>query len=204
MFLGGYYKLENVLIFGLSGKSNFHGKHFTTTPSRWGRWYYLKSNIEYIDNLKDRRLLIKIADIRLSDPHRDISEIENELTEQGKSILKMIKQTNPLEIKKLIAKQSDIFKFTLKQMSPSKYLKGLRNSKVFLGHASSDPLIPFSESFYFREHLKKVGGKPSFIMLNVLSHVNIVNRKITVKNVIFLYLPELLKMVDFIKEIINA
>lgn len=204
IYLGGYYQLSQVLVFGLSGKSRFNGHVYSTEPSRWGRWYYLLSNLEYVENAEDRKHLFSIAETKRRYPWYDISETEKKLTAAGKKLLEMIKHTDPEKIMKLIRKQNENFRDTLKIMSPAHYIHGLAKTKVFLLHASNDPLVPYTESLYFYQAMKKAGGKPSLTIINALEHVDMIKKPFTLKNILSFYLPELIKMTNVVYEIIRT
>ncbi len=203
IYLGGYYDLSNVLVFGLSGHSTFKGYDYYTKPSKWGRWYYLLSNIDYVETESDKRLLRRIAELRKYNPDDDISEFEKKLSDKGKKLLEMIKTSDHKKIRALIKKQSLRFRNTLKVMSPELYIKNLTGVKIYLLHASNDPLIPFTESFLFREKLIKNKIPASLTLINALEHVDVVKKKFTFKNIISFYLPELVKMSNIIYEIIT-
>ncbi len=204
VYLGGYYNLFNVLVFGLSGHSSFNRYEYHTKPSDWGRWYYLISNIEYVESDKDKKLLKRIAEIKRTTPESNTQFFEKQLSEKGKQLLLMIKTQNPHRIRKLIKKQNPRLRKTLEIMSPEKYIAKLKKVKILLLHASNDPLIPFTESFRFRRALIKHGIPASLTIINALEHVNVIKKEFSFENVLTFYIPELVKMSNIVYEMINS
>jgi len=169
--LGGYYDLENVLIYMTTGMFERAGGWEYLRPRNSGRWAFLLNSSDLIENPDDRVLLERLARRRLDDPESDVADIVSELGEEGERAYSLMVNEDPDRARELIKGLSPRVRQYLSELTLRGRIEGLR-AKLIIGHGRDDDLIPYTESLLLAEGVPE--GTPVHLeVLNSFHHVDL-------------------------------
>jgi pimeloyl-ACP methyl ester carboxylesterase len=150
--IGGYYDIEAAAAFFTTG-------HFRETPAQpWqriepnprGKWVFLKSNLDQIEDPRDRSLLREIAERKLRDLKADIGHLATQLGQQGQAVYALVVNRDPGRVSGLIAALPEGIRSDMARLSPKAYGLDTLAARLFLIHGRDDQIIPYTESLALR------------------------------------------------------
>jgi hypothetical protein len=146
--IGGYYDIEAALTFFTTGNFREPGearwRH--APPNPYGKWLFLRSNLERLEAPGDRRALNQIASAKLRDPATDITALTAGLTSEGHTVLDLVTNTDPQRSADLIARLPTAILEDMRRLDPARAGLDDFRAELFAIHGRDDPVIPYSES----------------------------------------------------------
>lgn len=146
--IGGYHDMEAVIAFFTTDRY----RRDAAEPWRfrranaYGKWVFVRSNLERIGDPEDRRLLAEMVERKLADPEAEVADLAERLGAEGGAVHALLANRDPERVADLIAAlpagmAADIAALDLKRRD----LKGLSGRFVLI-HGRDDPIIPETES----------------------------------------------------------
>ncbi len=150
--IGGYYDIEAAAAFFTTG----HVRETTAEPWQHiepnprGKWVFLKSSLDQIEDPHDRSLLREIAERKLRDLEADIGHLAAQLGHEGKAVYALVVNRDPDRVAELIAALPEGIRGDMARLSPKAYGLDTLAAKLFLIHGRDDQVIPYTESLALR------------------------------------------------------
>ncbi len=147
-FLSGYYDLAD-LARAIGSRTRF-GEDYSAPwePDALTYSLFQYHLISSVDDLKDKRLLVRI----FQDKENGIDGEIGSLTEEGTAIYRLLKGVPLNEVDLLLDKLSPQLKEFFRKVSPSTNIHGL-SARMFIMHDRGDTLVPSEESRRLAEAL---------------------------------------------------
>lgn len=144
--VGGYYDLNSVLTFFTTGYFLENGKWRYMKPNEYGKWVFVLSNIERLNNTNDRRLFKLIATRKLINQQAEIEDLVSHLEFEGQQFYNFVTNTDPNQAQELFAClplsiRSDVAALNLANKNISQL-----KARLILVHGHDDNIIPYTES----------------------------------------------------------
>jgi pimeloyl-ACP methyl ester carboxylesterase len=169
--VGGYHSLERVITFFTTGWFELDGERHHRTPNEYGKWLFVRSNAERVDDPGDRTLLQRIAERRLRDPRSDVADLVAQLGVEGHAVHALAANTDPARVPELIERLPAPLRRELSALDlVDKGLPRLR-ARAILVHGRDDAIIPFSESVQLARTLPR--DRARLYLVQGLHHVDI-------------------------------
>jgi len=170
--VGGYYDLEAVITFFTTGyyREGPDAAWQYRQPNVYGKWVFVMSNAQRLDEPSDRIALMSMAERRLDDPDADISVLADGLGPQGQAVYALLTNGDPDRVPALLAALppaviEEIAELDLKRRDLSDL-----NVEFVLVHGRDDPIIPETESMAFADAVRP--GKAELYLLSSFQHVD--------------------------------
>jgi hypothetical protein len=170
--VGGYHDLEAVITFFTTGyyRSGPGAAWQYRRPNAYGKWVFVLSNANQLDDPGDRAALMAMAERRLDDGRADISDLATGLGPQGRAVYALLTNGDPNRVPELLAAlppavAGEIAALDLKRRN----LSGL-DVRFVLVHGRDDPIIPETESMAFADAVGS--GRADLYLLDSLQHVD--------------------------------
>lgn len=172
--VGGYYDLERVVTFFTTGyfkeQTDSTGEWKYQDPGDWGKWVFLLSYVDRLEDAADRKTIKAMADRKLKDAKADVEDLRTVLNTEGKSIDALLQNRDPEKVPGLIANlpkpaRDDMAALNLK----GKDLSGFK-ARPILVHGYDDTVVPYTESVALSRAL--ASRSPQLYLANGLSHVD--------------------------------
>jgi hypothetical protein len=143
--LGGYYDLQNVIIYMTTGMYESEGDWNYLEPRNSGRWAFLLNSSDLIEEESDRRLLERLARRKLDDAERGVADIVEQLGTEGEWVYQLMVNDDPERARELIDGLSPRVREYIDTLTLAGRIDDLE-AKLIIGHGRDDDLIPFTES----------------------------------------------------------
>ena len=170
--VGGYYSLHDAIRFFTTGWYDIAGERRHLQASQYPKMVFIRSTLEHLDDPRDRYLLNAMVDARLDDPEADLSSLAAGLGPQGRSVYRLLTNTDPARVPQLIEALPLQTQATLDALTlANKQMRALQ-ARIILVHGKTDPLIPYSESHALARALPS-GRANVFIIHRILGHVDL-------------------------------
>lgn len=189
---GGYYELENCLLFLTTGYHKVDEKWQYLPPRRYAKWYFILANPELVENENDRELLGEIARLKSENENANVDSLASRLGAEGKRVYDFLTNRDPSRFQSLLNGLSDEVKVYLKDLSPSRVLDKVK-AYVLIGHGIDDDAIPYTESLKLAEALRKHDREVHATIMKLYIHVDLDLPERNFKNIFSFYIPEAIK-----------
>ena len=169
--VGGYYDLEAVITFFTTGnyRRNPEGPWRYREPNVYGKWVFVRSNADRLDDPGDRAALFAMADRKGRDPNADISDLIASLGPQGRSVYALLANTDPNQVPSLLAALPVPIKEEIRALDLKRRDLSALNTHFILVHGRDDPIIPETESIALAESLPN--KRADLYLLDTFHHV---------------------------------
>ncbi|MEK6690118.1 MAG: hypothetical protein AABY78_02305 [Nitrospirota bacterium] len=172
---GGYYDIRNLIMFVTTGTFKHEGKEYFLRPMEYARWAFLKSNLDFIENKKDRKILRAILEKKIEREEADIGDLSTSLSPEGKAVIDLLSNKDPERVYGFISGQRPDLKEMMDRLSPKEKMSDIK-AHLFLVHGKDDNAIPFTESLKMAEEFKNKKRLHLYI-LDIFLHVDPAERK---------------------------
>lgn len=189
---GGYYDPVNVIRFITTGYYEYGNERGVLKPEPYGKWVFFIHNLAYVGNLKDRTLLDRIFTLEREGKKEEVKPYLEELSPQGASLYALLVNQDPRRVEALVEKIDPGVRGTLEKLSMAPVIPSVR-AYLIIGHGSTDPLIPYTESLRLADAAPDK-RKVHLAILRVFSHVDPARQRLSAREYLTVYLPS---MVDF-------
>lgn len=168
--VGGYHDITKVVRFFTTGAFRIDGRWRYAEPNAYGKWVFVKSNAERIDDPNDQMRLVAIADAKLDDPAVDIAAMASALGADGQSVLALADNTDRDRVGGLVADLPRAIRDDMAALDPAAASLDTASAHLILIHGRDDTIIPYSESI---DLARRVGrDRASLYLVDGLWHVD--------------------------------
>ncbi|HXQ66468.1 MAG TPA: alpha/beta hydrolase [Alphaproteobacteria bacterium] len=170
--LGGYYDATSVLTFFTTGywRKEAGAPWQLGRPNAYGKWVFVLANASRLDSYPDRERLAAIARQKLANLDADASGLEESLGPQGRAVMALLDNRDPLRVPALIATLPARIQAEIEALDlADKDLSGLK-AQVLLIHGRDDAIVPYSESIALA---KALGPRAHLYLLDRLAHASL-------------------------------
>jgi hypothetical protein len=171
--IGGYYDIEAAATFFTTGRFRESPTHAwqRIEPNPHGKWVFLKSNLDKIEDPRDRALLREMAERKLRDLDADIGHLTAQLGHEGKAVYALIANRDPDRVSGLIAALPHGIRSDMARLSPKAYGLDSLLARLFLVHGRDDKIIPYTESLALRAAAPE--RRADLYIVRSLAHVDL-------------------------------
>jgi len=146
--VGGYYDMTAVTTFFTTGRyragPDVEWRYLQ--PNAYGKWLFLRNNVERIADLEDRVRLGLMAERKLQDLKAPIADLVANLGPEGQAVHALLTNQDPDQVPALIAALPDAVRQDMAALDlKSRDLSALR-AQLILIHGRDDAIIPYTES----------------------------------------------------------
>jgi acetyl esterase/lipase len=170
--VGGYHDLRAATCFLATGYFEDNGVQRRLEPGEYGKLVFIRSAQEHVRNPKDRALLEAMVSARLRDPTADLSTLAAGLGPEGRSIYRVLTNTDPARCDRLLAELPEPILATMASLTLSNKPLSLLHARLILVHGRDDPLIPYTESLALSAAAPQ-GQSQIFVFHRILGHVDL-------------------------------
>jgi dienelactone hydrolase len=184
---GGYYDPINVIRFITTGYYEYGGEKGFLEPQPYGKWVFFMNNVDYVENEKDRKILREIFKNEQMDSPPDVAPLLAGLSLQGKYLYALLVNKDPERVKDLIGKIDPRVRDYLAKLSVAPLIPSVR-ARFIIGHGTTDPLIPYTESMRLADAVSDK-SRVHLAILRLFAHVDPSGRSFSAKEFLTVYLP---------------
>jgi pimeloyl-ACP methyl ester carboxylesterase len=169
--VGGYYDLEAVITFFTTGnyRSDPERPWRYREPNVYGKWVFVLSNANRLDDPGDQAALIAMAGRKRRDPNADISDLTDSLGPQGQSVHALLVNKDPNKVPALLAALPAAVTEEIRALDLRRRDLSALDTDFILVHGRDDPIIPETESLALAESLPP--GRAKLYLLDTFQHV---------------------------------
>lgn len=171
--IGGYYDMTALVTFLTTGadRDPSSGRWRRGRVNRFGKWLFLRNNVELVSDLDDRARLAVMAERKLADPDAPIDDLTGGLGAEGRAIHALLSNRDPARVPGLIAGlpeavRRDMAALDLKTRDLSRLA-----APLILVHGRDDQVIPASESQALAAAAP--AGLAELYLIDSLAHVDL-------------------------------
>jgi pimeloyl-ACP methyl ester carboxylesterase len=169
--IGGYHSLERVIAFFTTGYYLQDGAWRYRRPNEYGKWLFVLSNAERLEEPEDRALLRAIARRRLDHPHAPVDDLAQELGPQGADVHALIVNRDPERVPELLARLPAPLLEELRALDLANENLRRVQARVILVHGRDDDIIPYTESVALLEAIGR--DRAALYLVDGLQHVDV-------------------------------
>ena len=168
--VGGYYDLRKTITYTVTGYHQQDGEWRYLRQNEYGKWVFLLSNVERLQNPRDRSALRAIAQRRMQNPSADISDLLPELSDTGRRVYRAMSNPDPERSAELLAQLPSAIQTDMDELDlANKELTKLK-ARLLLVHGYDDNIIPYTESLSLAQALPK--DQVELFLIKGLNHVD--------------------------------
>lgn len=149
--IGGYHDLTALITYVTTGyyRSAADAPWQYREPKRYGRWVFLLTNAVRLDDPRDRRALIDMAERKLENPDAGIDDLAAELGPDGRAVYALLTNTDPDKVPALMAALPPSVLREANALDLKQRNIASLNTQFLLVHDRSDRIIPPDQSVAF-------------------------------------------------------
>lgn len=144
--VGGYHDLNQVVTFFTTGYFQVNDRWQYLKPNEYGKWVFVRSNLDRLPDPVDRAIFQKMVDQKLIDSTAAIDDLAVNLRVGGKALYKLLTNRDPHRVPGLISKLPFGIRNTIDQLNLANKDLGRIKAHLLLIHGRSDPIIPYAQS----------------------------------------------------------
>ncbi|MFQ5682814.1 MAG: dienelactone hydrolase family protein [Candidatus Binatia bacterium] len=198
---GGYYDPVNVIRFITTGFYDYRGERGFQQPEPYGKWVFFMNNVDYVQSKRDRKLLTEVIKEEERQNTDKVAPLLAGLTPQGKNLYELLVNKDPQRVERLIKGTDLRFQHYLKEIAIAPIIPSIR-AYFLIGHGSTDPLIPYTESLRLADAIPDK-GKVHLAIIRLFSHVDPVREGFSPKEFLTNYLPSRIKFFYLIYDLLS-
>lgn len=171
--IGGYYSATAVVTFFTTGylRDGPDRPWRHREPNAYGKWVFVLTNADRLEDPADRRALAAIAARKLQDPEAEVGDLAARLGPAGRSVMALVDNRDPERVPELVAALPAPVRYQLRALDPAaRGLEGLK-AELILVHGRDDPIIPASESEALAAAVPR--GRAALFIVDSLRHVEL-------------------------------
>lgn len=146
--IGGYHDSVATIAFFTTGRFRGPGESVwrAATPNAYGKWVFVRTNADRIEDGRDRTTLMAIAGRKMNDLAAEVGDLVAILGPEGRAVWDLIANADPEVVPDLVAALPDAIRADIDGLNPARRdLRGLK-ARLILVHGRDDPIVPWTES----------------------------------------------------------
>ena len=146
--VGGYQGTERLVTFFTTGafRAEPDAPWRFATPNAYGKWIFLRSNAERVDDPRDRVLLTAMAERKLDDLEAEVSDLVARLGPEGRAVHDLLTNDDPDAVPGLIARLPKAIRDDMAGLDLARRDLSQLGAEMILIHGRDDAVIPYTES----------------------------------------------------------
>jgi pimeloyl-ACP methyl ester carboxylesterase len=171
--VGGYHDLTAVLTFFTTGyfRPAPEAPWQRGTPNAYGKWIFVRANLDRIADLRDRTALGAMAERRLGDLEAPIDDLAAGLGPEGRAVHELLRNDDPERVPQLTAALPAGLRTDLAALDLSDRDLSAAPPHILLIHGRDDPVIPASQSAALAAALP--AGSAELVIIDSLAHAEL-------------------------------
>jgi pimeloyl-ACP methyl ester carboxylesterase len=170
--IGGYYDLEEAITYFTTG-------YYRSGPGEpwqhralngWGKWAFVYTNADRLEDPQDEDLLRRMAEIKIRDPAADVSELVEALGPEGRSVYALMTNEDPERVPELVERLPTQVREEIRALDLSRRPIETLDVEFILIHGRDDPVIPFTQSVALAETMGDERAR--LYLIDDLNHVD--------------------------------
>jgi dienelactone hydrolase len=198
---GGYYEPINVIRYITTGYYEYRDERGFLQPEPYGKWIFFMNNVDYVESARDRELLKAVFEKEKKNKRAELSPLLAGLTPKGRYLYELLINEDPQRVDDLVKKTDPRFQRYLERLSLARIIPSLR-AYLIIGHGSTDPLIPYTESLRIADAVNNK-EKVHVAILKLFTHVDPTRKRFSPKEWLTVYLPSLLRFYYLIYDLLS-
>ena len=188
---GGYYDPINVIRFITTGTYEYGDERGFLKPEPYGKWVFFMNNADYVENERDRAALRIIFEKAQKQEAEEIARLLKELTPKARYVYELLINDDPNRVEELVKKTDPRFQEYLAKLSLVSVVPSLQ-AYLIIGHGSTDPLIPYTESLRLADAMTDK-SRVHVAILRLFTHVDPSRKGVSVTEMVTTYVPSLVR-----------
>ena len=189
---GGYFDPINVIRFITTGYYEYQGEEGHHKPEPYGKKIFFLNNLDYVQSERDRRILRAIFTNEVMERKNERKEIRpllGRLSPEGLALYELLVNEDPKRVDGLIRRTDRRFQDYLDRLSMGRVVPSVE-AYLIIGHGTSDPIIPYTESLRLADAVKDK-SKVHLAILNLFAHMDPSQKSYSIKDYLTVYLPSI-------------
>jgi pimeloyl-ACP methyl ester carboxylesterase len=168
--VGGYYDLPQTLDYMTTGYFYLDGVEHRLQPNSYGKWVFVLSNLQRIEDERQRERLGRIAEEKMASPRAVSAALLSQLSGEALHIYNYIENREPGRAPQLRQRLPAAIRGEIRALDlADKELTQLK-AQLLLVHGIDDNIIPYSQSIALKRALPQ--GQARLYLLENWNHVN--------------------------------
>jgi dienelactone hydrolase len=198
---GGYYDPINVIRFITTGHYEYRGEKGFLKPEPYGKFVFFMNNVDYVQNERDRELLREIFKQEETKKGDDLLPLIGRLTPSGRYLYELLTNDDPHRVDELVKRIDPRVRDYLKRLAVAPLVPKIQ-AYLLIGHGSTDPLIPYTESLRLADAVQDP-SRVHLVILKLFSHVDPAAKNFSVKEFFTGYLPSMAQFYYLIYDLLS-
>ena len=198
---GGYYDPINVIRFITTGTYEYGNERGFIQPEVYGKWIFFMNNADYVEHESDRRVLREIFEKESKNQKQEAARMVPGLTPRGRYLYELLNTQDPARVDELIRETDATFRGYLQKISMVEVIPALK-AYLIIGHGSTDPLIPYTESLRLADAVPDK-SRVHLAILRLFTHVDPSRKAFSATELVTTYVPSLLRFYFLIYDLLR-
>jgi dienelactone hydrolase len=198
---GGYYDPINVIRFITTGTYEYGNERGFIQPEVYGKWSFFMNNADYVGNESDRRVLRDIFEKESKKQKEEAARRVGDLSDRGRYLYELLNTQDPSRVDDLIRQTDVTFQGYLQKISMAPVVPRLK-AYLIIGHGSTDPLIPYTESLRLADAVPDQ-DRVHVAILRAFSHVDPSKKSVSLSEWVTTYLPSLVRFYFLVYDLLS-
>lgn len=168
--VGGYYSIRDVLIFITTGDYRLDDEWRHMQPNPYGKWVFVKSNLQFLDQPSDRRLFRRMIERKRADLEAPLDDLAGRLTGQGQTLYRFVTNTERARFDRLYTALPEAIRAEAAKLDLAAHDLDRLEAHLILVHGYDDTIIPYTESIALKRALPD--GQAELYLVDGLMHVD--------------------------------
>jgi pimeloyl-ACP methyl ester carboxylesterase len=171
--VGGYYDVEAAIAYTITGfyRDPGSGAWRQRQPNPYGKWVFLASNADRLDDPGDRSRLKEMAERKLKDSNAAVDDLAAGLKPDGRAVYALVTETDPDRVAQRMAALPPAIRREMAALDLEQRGLAVLGIPFVLVHGTGDPVIPETESMALAEALGP--ERSDLYLVDGLAHVDL-------------------------------
>ncbi len=198
---GGYYDPGNVIRFITTGVYEYRGKKGFLKPEPYGKFVFFMNNVDYVQNGQDRKLLREIFTKEEEKKKSEVIPLIGRLTPAGRKLYELLTNEDSERVDDLMKSVDPRLREYLEKLALAPLVPSI-HAYLLIGHGSTDPLIPYTESLRLADAVPDK-SRVHLAILKLFSHVDPARKSFSAKEFLTIYLPSMAQFYYLIYDLLS-